>query len=91
MKGTLTEVQQTVLFAIHELTIENGYAPRLMEVANRISRSKTATVESIDRLKRNGWLRKTPRNEQGLIMVRKSIESHTPSGTLRIPVIGEVW
>jgi SOS-response transcriptional repressor LexA len=91
MNGTITKAQQRVMFAIHELTIEYGRAPHFPEIADRVGKSPTAVAQSIYRLRRNGWLKRTNKLDKGMTVANKSIESHTPDGILRIPVIGEAW
>jgi SOS-response transcriptional repressor LexA len=82
----LTAVEQELLFAIHELTIENGMPPQIADLEHRLGKSKTAIYKPANRLRVKGWLRKSAKHERGgHFIFARSIESNG----LRIPVIGE--
>lgn len=89
---TLSPPLEQTLFAIHKLTIANGYQPSQRELMDELGISQGTICWRIRRLKSLGWIR-IPRNggsKQGHNRSIEVCESIEWEG-VKIPVIGEVF
>ena len=69
------ESQIAALRAVHDLTIQYGYAPSVRAVGAALGRSSSSTAQRIvDYLKRRGWVEYTPRVARSLKITEKGFK-----------------
>jgi hypothetical protein len=69
------ESQLAALRAIHDLTIQNGYAPSVRDVGEAIGRSSSSTAQRIiDYLKRRGWIDYAPKIARSMKITDKGMK-----------------
>lgn len=68
-KLPLTKRQHEVFVMIRGFIIDNGYAPRLQDIADMIGTRNISTAQYfVDELVRKGYFKKVYYRQQGLIM-----------------------
>ncbi|HRN70791.1 MAG TPA: S24 family peptidase [Candidatus Woesebacteria bacterium] len=79
---SITPKQKTVLDFIVNYTNKHGYAPSLIEIANRLSLAISTVHQHITALKTKGYLKKEENQPRGVSLLEK-----TPD-TVEIPLLG---
>ena len=86
---TLTAPQQRLLIAIEAYVTREGLSPTLRELADELDQGVASIYKLVQRLERNGFLRRTPGKSRSLTVLRSTSESEFV-GLVPIPLLGTV-
>ena len=82
----LTPKQLRIVDFVRDFTVRNGYAPTLDEMAQTFGVSKVTVYEHVQKLKRRGVLRHTPRRARS-IEVDEAVLAGRPTA---LPLVGTI-
>ena len=86
---TLTEPQRLLLQAIEAHVARHGMSPTMRELAEELGHGVASVFKQVQRLERNGYIRRVAGKSRSLTVIRASNEE-TIVGLVSIPLVGTV-
>jgi repressor LexA len=91
MAERISDKQRRILDFVGEYIDENGYPPSMREICSAAGISSTSVVSyNLDRLEEAGYIVRDREVSRGLRLAEAAQEQETPTGVLRLPLLGRI-